>query len=39
MGYASALGWVLFAIIMVLTLITLRASGRLVYYESSDEEG
>lgn len=38
MGYASALGWVLFAIIMVLTLITLRASGRLVYYESSDEE-
>ncbi len=39
MGYASALGWVLFAIIMVLTLITLRASGRLVYYESSEEEG
>jgi multiple sugar transport system permease protein len=37
MGYASALGWVLFAIIMVLTLITLRASGRLVYYESSEE--
>lgn len=39
MGYASALGWVLFAIIMVLTLITLRASGRLVYYENSEEEG
>jgi multiple sugar transport system permease protein len=39
MGYASALAWVLFAIIMVLTLITLRASGRLVYYESSEERG
>jgi multiple sugar transport system permease protein len=37
MGYASALAWVLFAIIMVLTLITLRASGRLVYYESGEE--
>ena len=37
MGYASALGWVLFAIIMVLTLLTLRASGRLVYYESGEE--
>lgn len=37
MGYASALGWVLFAIILVLTLLTLRASGRLVYYESGEE--
>lgn len=38
MGYASALGWVLFVIIMALTLFTLRASGRLVYYESGEEE-
>ena len=37
MGYASALGWVLFLIIMILTLLTLRASGRLVYYENSEE--
>lgn len=33
MGYASALAWILFAIIMALTLVVLR-SGRLwVYYE------
>ena len=34
MGYASALAWVLFAIILVLTLIMLRSSSRWVYYES-----
>lgn len=38
MGYASALGWVLFMIILALTIITLRVSGRLVYYESGEEE-
>jgi multiple sugar transport system permease protein len=32
MGYGAALAWVLFVIIMTLTLITLRVSGRLVYY-------
>jgi multiple sugar transport system permease protein len=34
MGYASALAWVLFAIILALTLIVLRSSNRWVYYES-----
>jgi len=34
MGYASALAWVLFAIIMALTLIQLKTSKRWVYYES-----
>lgn len=34
MGYASALAWVLFAIIMVLTLIQIRASKRWVHYEA-----
>jgi multiple sugar transport system permease protein len=34
MGYASALAWVLFAIILVITLIQFRASGW-VYYEGS----
>lgn len=34
MGYASALAWVLFAIILTLTLIVLRSSSRWVYYES-----
>lgn len=33
MGYASALAWVLFVIIMVLTLVIVRTSDRWVYYE------
>ncbi len=35
MGYAAGLAWVLFAIIFVLTLISLRVSGRYVYYEGA----
>ncbi len=35
MGYASALAWVLFAIIMILTLIQIRTSRRWVHYETS----
>jgi multiple sugar transport system permease protein len=34
MGYASALAWVLFAIIMALTLIVIRSSSMWVFYES-----
>ena len=34
MGYAAALAWVLFAIIMLLTLINLAMSKRWVHYES-----
>jgi multiple sugar transport system permease protein len=34
MGYASALAWLLFLIIMVFTVIQLRAARRWVYYES-----
>ncbi|MFP4483617.1 MAG: carbohydrate ABC transporter permease [Spirochaetaceae bacterium] len=33
MGYASALAWILFAIILALTLIVLRSSEAWVYYE------
>ncbi|MEU3626201.1 spermidine/putrescine ABC transporter permease [Amycolatopsis coloradensis] len=33
MGYASAMAWLLFAIIMVITLIQVRLSKRFVYYE------
>ena len=33
MGYASAMAWLLFVIILVLTLIQLRISKRWVYYE------
>jgi multiple sugar transport system permease protein len=32
MGYASALAWLLFLIILVCTLIVMRSSARLVYY-------
>ena len=34
LGYASALAWVLFVIIVVLTLLMLKASQRMVYYET-----
>jgi multiple sugar transport system permease protein len=33
MGYASALAWVLFVIVLILTLIQFRLARRLVYYE------
>ncbi len=33
MGYASAMAWVLFLIILALTLLVFRSSGRWVYYE------
>lgn len=34
MGYASALAWILFIIIMVITLLVIRSSTAWVYYES-----
>lgn len=33
MGYASALAWVLFIIVLVMTVIVFRSSARWVYYE------
>jgi multiple sugar transport system permease protein len=33
MGYASALAWLLFVVIMVITVVQLRVSRRFVYYE------
>jgi len=35
MGYASALAWILFAIILALTLLVFRSSNAWVYYEGS----
>jgi multiple sugar transport system permease protein len=35
MGYASALAWILFAIILALTLVIFRSSSAWVYYEAS----
>jgi len=34
MGYASALAWILFVIIMIFTLLVFRSSDAWVYYES-----
>jgi multiple sugar transport system permease protein len=36
MGYASALAWVLFVIVLVLTLIQFGMARRLVYYEAGE---
>jgi len=33
MGYASALAWILFCIILTLTLLVIRSSAAWVYYE------
>jgi multiple sugar transport system permease protein len=33
MGYASALAWVLFVIVLALTLLVFRSSSIWVYYE------
>jgi multiple sugar transport system permease protein len=39
-GYASAQAWILFIVILVLTIFALRASRQSVYYESpGDEKG
>jgi multiple sugar transport system permease protein len=35
MGYASAMAWVLFVIILILTLIIVRTSDRWVFYEGA----
>jgi ABC-type sugar transport system permease subunit/ABC-type glycerol-3-phosphate transport system substrate-binding protein len=34
MGYASAMAWILFAIVLALTVVQLRLSKKWVYYES-----
>jgi multiple sugar transport system permease protein len=33
MGYASAMAWLLFLIIMVVTIVQVRLGNRYVYYE------
>ena len=38
MGYASALAWLLFVIIMIITAIQVRLSNRFVYYEGRPDE-
>ena len=36
MGYASAMAWVMFFIIIVLTLLIFRTSNRWVYYDGEE---
>lgn len=35
MGYASAMAWLMFVIVMVITLVQIRLSRRFVYYEGA----
>lgn len=37
MGYASALAWILFAIVLFVTMVNFKVSGKWVYYEGKDE--
>jgi multiple sugar transport system permease protein len=37
MGYASAMAWVIFIVIMIITIILFSVSNRWVYYEGSNE--
>ena len=39
LGYAAAMGWVLFIILVVISAVLFRASGALVYYEARPEGG
>ncbi|WP_193375256.1 carbohydrate ABC transporter permease [Brevibacillus sp. BC25] len=39
MGYASANSWFMFAIILVLTFIVFKTSGKWVYYEGDNRKG
>jgi multiple sugar transport system permease protein len=39
LGYAAALAWVLFIILVVISVVIFRASGALVYYEARRGEG
>ncbi len=38
MGYASAMAWILFAIVLVITLVHFKGAKRWVYYEGKSEE-
>ena len=36
MGYASALAWVLFVVVLIITLVQFKLAGRWVYYEAGE---
>ncbi len=37
MGYASAIAWLLFLVIVAITLVQFRLSKRWVYYEAGND--
>ncbi|GAA4580092.1 hypothetical protein GCM10023176_59010 [Micromonospora coerulea] len=37
MGFASAMAWLLFVIILVITVVQVKLSNRFVYYEGEDQ--
>lgn len=39
MGYASAMAWILFLIILALTWVQFKTASKWVYYEAASEEG
>lgn len=39
MGYACAMAWVLFVLVVVATIVIFRSSARFVYYESAERGG
>jgi multiple sugar transport system permease protein len=39
MGYASALAWMFFLVVLALTLVQFKLSGRWVYYASEESKG
>lgn len=39
MGYASAMAWVLFLIVLLLTLVQFKVLGKRIYYESGSDQG
>jgi multiple sugar transport system permease protein len=38
MGYASAMAWILFTIVLIVTLIQFKFANRWVYYEGKGQE-
>ena len=37
LGYASAMAWILFLLVLALTVVVFRSSSSWVYYESGGE--
>jgi multiple sugar transport system permease protein len=38
MGYASAMAWLLFIVVMILTIINMKIGKKWVHYEGGDDK-